>query len=295
MTHPGIEMIRSLLGESRHLELTIAERRQGLVDITNSPPAPPGISVEPITLARRPAERLTPEGANPGWTVLYLHGGGYCCGSPDTHRGVAGALGIATAATVVTLDYSLGPEEPFPAAVEDAVRAVEELTEQGQRVALAGDSAGGGLSVATAVALRERQGPRPVALAVFSPWADLSQSAASMATKADVDPMLTEAALDQYAAAYLAGADDRDPLASPLYADLAGLPPLLVQVGTDEVLLDDSTSLAAVAADAGVAVTLRVWPEMVHVFQAFPPEIVPEATEALDAAGAFLARHFAGA
>lgn len=293
MTHPGIDVIRELLGQTSKAPTTLLERRANLAEMASSPPAPEGVTVEEVVLADRPAERLVPEGALDDRTILYLHGGGYCSGSPDTHRGLAGSLALAAGCTVVVLDYRLAPEDPFPAGLNDALLAFDQL--RPGRVALAGDSAGGGLALAAAVALRERGGAAPVALALFSPWVDLTQTAASMSSLAEADPMLTDDALRQMADGYLAGTDARTPLASPLFADLADLPPMRIDVGSDEVLLDDSTSLAERAKAANVDVTLAVWPEMIHVFQAFPPDLVPEAAASIGATGDFLASHLSAA
>lgn len=289
MAHPGIDVIRQLLGTTRPAETTLLEGRANLAALAGSPPPPEGVALEVIELAERPAERLTPLDAPEDQVVLYLHGGGYCSGSLDTHRGLAGALAFASGRTVVTLDYRLAPEEPFPAALNDALLAFDRLAPA--RVALAGDSAGGGLAAATALALRDRGGAVPVALALLSPWVDLTQTAASYGSVGDADPMVSAAGLTQMAEGYLAGTDARTPYASPLFGDLAGLPPMRIDVGTDEVLLDDSTSLAERATAAGVEATLEVWPDMIHVFQAFPPELVPEAAESVTELGAFLAQH----
>ena len=290
MAHPGIDVIRQLLGDTRQQESTILERRQGLADLAGSAPAPDGVTCERIELADRPAERLTPDGASSDEVVLYLHGGAYTAGSPDTHRGLAGSLALAAGRTVVVLDYRLAPEDPFPAALNDALLAFDQLAPA--RTALVGDSAGGGLAAATALALRDRRGAQPVGVALISPWADLTQTAGSYVSEAEVDPMLTAAVLDQSAEAYLAGSDPRTAYASPVFGDLGGLPPVRIDVGTDEVLLDDSRTLAAGIAAAGGQAELVEWPEMIHVFQAFPPELVPEAAEAVAAMGAFLAARF---
>lgn len=289
MAHPGIDVIRQLLGDTRQQEATILERRQGLADLAGSAPPPDGVTLEVIELADRPAERLTPDGAADGQVILYLHGGAYTAGSPDTHRGLAGSLALAAGRTVVVLDYRLAPEDPFPAGLNDALLAFDQLAPA--RIALAGDSAGGGLSAATALALRDRGGAQPVAVGLISPWADLTQSAGSYTSRAELDPMLTAAALTQSADAYLAGTDPRTPYASPVFGDLAGLPPIRVDVGSDEVLFDDSRALVDGAVAVGTAAELIEWPEMIHVFQAFPPDLVPEAAEAVAALGAFLARH----
>ena len=286
MAHPGIDVIRTLLGETRNDARDVLQRRADLAALAGSPPPPDGVTATATTLGGRPAERLVPPSPATDLVLLYLHGGGYVSGSIDTHRGLAGALALAAGAEVATLDYRLGPEDPFPAALHDAVAAFDELGDQ--RIAIVGDSAGGGLALATAVHLRDRGGRTPVALALFSPWADLTQTAASMAEREALDPMVSAATLQLMADAYLAGADPTDPAASPLFADLSGLPPTRIDVGTDEVLHDDSTSLAARAEAADVEVVLQVWPDMIHVFQAFPPELVPEAAASIAAAAAFV-------
>jgi len=191
---------------------------------------------------------------------------------------------------VVNLDYRLGPEQPFPAAVDDAAAAAATLAEAGP-LAVAGDSAGGGLTVATPRARRAAGGPAPSAGWCISPWADLTQSGASYESRAAEDPMVSRADLAFMAGRYLQGADPTDPLASPLMADLTGLPPLRIDVGDAEVLLDDAVVLAERAAAGGVTVELMVWPEMIHVFPVFPASMVPEATACLAAAGAFLHGH----
>lgn len=291
MAHPGIDIILEVLGADRATETDLVVRRNNLAALAGSPPPPDGITAERIELADRLAERLTPAGASDDTVILYLHGGGYCSGSVDTHRGIGGNVALAAGATVVALDYRLAPEDPFPAALNDALLAFDQLAPRA--IAIVGDSAGGGLAVATALALRDRGGAQPVALALFSPWTDLTQSSPSMTSRADQDPMISPAVLSMMADAYLAGTDPRTTLASPLFADLGGLPPTRIDVGDREILLDDSTALAEGIRAAGGEAHLRIWPEMIHVFQAFPPELVPESTEAIAAAGAFLARHLA--
>jgi epsilon-lactone hydrolase len=297
MTHPGIERIRSLLADSGLDAATIQEQRASMAAMASGAAAPEGISVRSGTLGGVPAEWLTPVGVETDATVLYLHGGGYCIGSLDTHRPMASRIAAATGCTVITLDYRLAPEDPFPAALDDAVGAYRELLASGarpERTAIAGDSAGGGLTVATLLALRAERDPLPAAGVCLSPWVDLTQTAPSFDALAAVDPMVSRAGLHVMASAYLGSVDPRTPLASPLFAeDFGGLPPVRIEVGECEVLLDDSTRLAERIEAAGGEVSLTVWPELIHVFQAFAGPLVPEAQESIDAIGAFLAQHLA--
>ncbi|HEY0301790.1 MAG TPA: alpha/beta hydrolase [Rhizomicrobium sp.] len=270
-------------------------QRASLDSLTELAPLPADASYTATTVAGRPAAWILADGADAERTLLYLHGGGYCVGSLKSHRGLATDLSRAAGARVLLLDYRLGPEHPFPAAVDDAVAAYRFLLEQGiapQRIAIGGDSAGGGLTAATLLALRDAGLPRPAAGVLLSPWLDLSLSGASMDGRADLDPMVQRVPLQRMADAYLAGADARAPLASPLFADLHGLPPLLVHVGTAETLLDDSTRFADAARAADVPLTLEVWDDMVHVFHAFA-FLLPEARLANEKIGAFLKERFA--
>jgi len=256
---------------------------------------PEGVTVEVIDAGGVPAEWVRALDARDDAALLYLHGGGYCIGSPNTHRGLAAALARTTRLPVLLIDYRLAPEHPHPAAVEDATRAYEFLLGAGippDRIGFAGDSAGGGLTFATLCSVRDRGLPRPAAAVAISPWTDLECNSETVASRADVDPMCTEVGLKRMADWFLAGQDARDPLASPLHADLAGLPPILVHVGDHEVLLDDSRRIAARAAEAGVDVTLEVWPEMVHVWHVFVG-LVPESDAAVSRVGEFLDRHVA--
>lgn len=217
-------------------------------------------------------ERVIPHGTLAGRTILYLHGGGYTQGSPRSHRPLAARLGEAAKAQAIVPDYRLGPETRFPGAVEDAVAVYRALMNQGVepgRLIVAGDSAGGGLALALALALKGEGLPQPAGYFVISPWADLTQSGASYRTKADTDPMISKAGLDQMALAYLGGLDPHDPLASPVFGDFEGVAPVLIQTGSEEALLSDSVTMADVLGQARVAVRLEVWPEMIHVFQAW--------------------------
>jgi monoterpene epsilon-lactone hydrolase len=295
VSHEGVEMISAFLAGSGLTTGSVAERRTALERIAETAPPPDGVDIETVTLGGRPAERITPDGTDTDSMVLYLHGGGYCSGSLDTHRQLASRIALAAGSPVTLLDYRLAPEHPFPAAVTDATEAYRELLAQGtdpRRMAVAGDSAGGGLTMATLLALRSGGHPLPAAAVCLSPWVDLTQSAPSYEALADQDPMVTRAGLDEMAECYLGETDPRTELASPLFAaDLGGLPPMRVEVGAHEVLLDDATGLADRIRGAGGTVTLTVWPELIHVFQAFTGDIIPEADESIAAIGSFLAAH----
>jgi acetyl esterase/lipase len=224
--------------------------------------------------------------------LLYLHGGGYAIGSPKSHRHMLGPLSIDSGLPIFAADYRLAPENPFPAAVDDGVAAYKGLLDSGikpDHLAIAGDSAGGGLTIATLVAARDLGLPMPAAAVAISPWVDLSQGGESHRARAKRDPIVSKGGIDVMAAAYLAGADPKTPLASPLFADLKGLPPLLIQVGTEEALHDDSVALKARAEAAGVEVSFESWGGMIHVWHAFHP-ILSEGRDAIARAGAFLKR-----
>jgi len=224
-----------------------------------------------------------------------VHGGGYVIGSINTHRDLMGRIARASGARVLGINYRLAPEHPFPAAVDDSVAAYRWMIAQGlkpNRIAVAGDSAGGGLAVATLVAIRDAKLPIPGAGVCLSPWVDMEGIGKSMESKAAIDPVVQREGLLGMAAAYLGGQNPRSPLAAPLYADLKGLPPLLIQVGEAETLLDDSTRLADRAKTAGVSATLEVWPEMIHVWQMFA-SFLPEGQQAVDGIGGFLKEHTA--
>ncbi|MDP1818662.1 MAG: alpha/beta hydrolase [Acidimicrobiales bacterium] len=253
-------------------------------------PMPEGVGVTPVELGGVPAERLAPDDGNEGAAVLYLHGGGYCIGGLDTHRPMCAHLARAMGCPVVLLDYRLAPEHPHPAAVEDAVAAVRALRGAGidaGRLAVAGDSAGGGLTAVTSIALRDAGEPVPAAAVMISPWTDIAGDSPSFTSRAEVDPFVFPESLGEMASWYLAGHDIADPLVSPVKADVAGLPPTLIHVGDHERLLDDATVMGERLEDAGVDVTVEVWPEMVHVWHFFAGR-VPEADEGIAAIARWL-------
>jgi monoterpene epsilon-lactone hydrolase len=287
----GIEVVRAHLAKLPPAgSLTIAERRAQYERAERVFPTAADVAVETVTVPERPAEWLRPPGVPADAVVLYLHGGGYVLGSPRSHRHLAAALARAAGTPAVLVDYRLAPEHPFPAAVDDAVAAYRWLLGRGLapgRIVVAGDSAGGGLTVALLLALRGLGLPQPAGAVCISPWVDLTCSGASYLTRQDVDPIVTHESVTTMAQAYAAAADPKAPLLSPLYGDLHGLPPLLVQVGSDEVLLDDALGLAERARAAGVEVALEEWPRMIHVWHWFLP-MLDEAQQALDGIGAFV-------
>ncbi|KOU47738.1 alpha/beta hydrolase [Streptomyces sp. WM6378] len=255
---------------------------------------PDGIRTTATTLAARPALLVEPvEGARAG-TILYFHGGGFVFGSPETALSLTGNLVTKTGARAYSLDYRLAPEHPFPAAIEDTLSAYRALLDGGEDpsgIVFAGDSAGGGLAVTTCLAARAANLPLPAAIVAFSPGLDATRTGASMDTKAGIDPFFTRESLGRTGAMYLAGQDPEHPMLSPaIRADLSGFPPMLLQVGTNEVLLDDSTRMAARARAAGVDVVLDITADVPHVFQSFAG-VLDEADEALDRAALFLTQH----
>jgi monoterpene epsilon-lactone hydrolase len=276
------------------VRLSVERSRQDLE--SKSFQAAADIGVEALTVAGHDAEWLRAPGLQAGYAVLYLHGGGYSIGSINTHRSLAGEIARAAQAAVLLLDYRLAPEHPFPAAVDDSVEAYRWILEHGftpAHTAIAGDSAGGGLTVATLVAARDRELPMPAAAVCISPWADLTCTNASYKTRAEADPIVNATNITRMAGLYLQDADPTHPLASPNHADLRGLPPLLIHVGRDEVLLDDAVVLDDRARAAGVDSTLEVWDDMIHVWHAFHP-MLPEGKQAIERVGAFLREKWTG-
>jgi len=272
-----------------------AERRAAMDAMGEMGALPTGCFHEPQTLGGVKCERVVPQGALAGRTILYLHGGGYTAGSPRSHRPMVARLAEAAKAVAMVADYRLGPEHRFPAAVEDAVAVYRALLERGTepgQLVVAGDSAGGGLAMALALALKAEGLPQPAGFLAISPWVDLTQSGASYRTKADSDPMISKAGLDSAALAYLGGLEANDPLASPVLGDFEGVAPVLIQTGSEEALLSDSITLADVLAHARVEVRLEVWPEMIHVFHAWGAAL-QAARRAIKVAGAWMDERFA--
>ncbi|MCK5801786.1 MAG: alpha/beta hydrolase [Lentisphaeria bacterium] len=243
-----------------------------------------------------PCEWVMAAGADPDLRLLYLHGGGYVSGSGAFYLAMAAHLSAATRCAILLLDYRLAPEHPFPAALEDCIRAHEWLTVSGpggsapaKDTFIAGDSAGGGLVLATLLALRDRQAPLPAAGIALSPFTDLTLSGESIQSEAELDPIMSPRCLPQFVSLYLGAADPRHPYASPVFGDYKGIPPLLFQVGEHEVIRDDSVRTAARAQADEVDVTLEVWPGMFHVFPSHEP-LLPEGRDAIQHIAAFIER-----
>jgi epsilon-lactone hydrolase len=269
---------------------TLEEWRAAFAPGGRPHPVPDDVLVTEVTAGGVPAHWLAAPGVDTGRVLLFLHGGGFELGSVRSDGELAARLGRASGMRVLFPEYRLAPEHPFPAAIDDVLAAWRWLrTDQdlsATSIAVAGDSAGGGLAVALLVAVRDAGEALPAAAVLMSPTVDLTSSGASMTERADQDPISTPAMLRQFASDYLAGADPRTPLASPLFASLAGLPPLLVQVGTADLLLSDSERLSAAAADAGVDVTLEIGEGLPHVYPIMLG--TPEAAEATEQTGKFL-------
>ncbi|WP_116139284.1 alpha/beta hydrolase [Trinickia diaoshuihuensis] len=230
---------------------------------------------------------------SPVRTILYCHGGGYYFCSPASHRPLVFALAARSGARTFSLDYRLAPEHPFPAALDDALAAYRGLLAHGiaaDSIVIAGDSAGGGLALATLVALRDAGDPLPAAGVLFSPWTDLAATGGTLQSNDGIDPMFCGAAIGRAAKFYIGDADPTHPYLSPLYADLSGLPPLMIQASSTEVLLDDTRRVAERARAAGVSVHCEIWPNMPHVWQLWTP-FVPEAKQALERATQFVRTH----
>ena len=273
----------------------VSEQRRLLKELASAQPLPTGVTVTAATLGGVPTAEITVEGIEPRHVVLYFHGGVYVIGDAFQAAGLASQVGARTGAKVISVDYRLAPEHPYPAAVDDALAAYEALLTNGTApsdIAFAGESAGGGLAVATLVNAREHGLPLPAAAFVMSPYADLTLAGTTMETRREVDPLLSREALQARVGDYTAGQDAALGLISPIFADLSGLPPLIIQAGSHEVLLDDAIRLARQAATADVEVTLDITPGVPHVFQAYHA-ILDDAVAPLDRAGQLLSAYLA--
>ena len=275
--------------------MDLNEQRRQLRELISAQPLPADVTVTAAALGAVPTAEITIGGIDPRHVVLYFHGGVYVMGDAALAAGLAAQIGRRIRAKVISVDYRLAPEQPYPAAVDDALAAYQALLHDGTApsdIAFAGESAGGGLAIATLVNARDHGLALPAAAFAMSPYADLTLAGATMQTKREADPLLSPEALQARVADYTSGQDAAIGLISPIFADLSGLPPLIIQAGTHEVLLDDALRLAQRAATADVAVTLDVTPGVPHVFQAYH-QILDEAAAALDRAGQFLSAQLA--
>jgi monoterpene epsilon-lactone hydrolase len=289
MSDPEIIALRAKIA-SRPRSPDYHQRRKDADARGLSNPLAADVKVETVSADGVAAEWTSTPGAARDAAILYAHGGGYVTGSLDSHRHMVAELGRAANCVALALDYRLAPEHPFPAPVEDALAGYRFLLAQGfkpERIAIAGDSAGGGLVVAAMVAIRDAGLPQPGGGWCLSPWIDMEMIGGSMESNASRDPTVQRPGITEMAQLYLGDADPRSPLAAPLYADLAGIAPLLIQVGSVETLLDDAIRLAQRAGAADVRVDLQVWPEMIHVWPLYHPEL-KAGKRALDEAGAWI-------
>ena len=273
-------------------ERRLAYERSVETYVGHPTPLPEGMRVEPVDVNGVPAEWLSPTVANTKGVLLYLHGGAYILGSPTSHRDLVARLSAAAGLPAVVIHYRLAPEHVFPAALDDALTAYQWLLDQGypaEHIALAGDSAGGGLTLALLQTVRDWHLPQPAGAALFSPWTDLAGTVKSRRVQEAVDPIFSADTINALAHFYAGAEDLGNPLLSPIYADMHGFPPLRIDVGRDEVLLDDALLIAEHARAANVPVELTVWDDMWHVFQAYA-FVLPEGQQSLEKMGSFLRR-----
>lgn len=295
MAEVNINEIRALLGAKPRPE-GWAARRDRIEEVGAVWPAAPDISFEQAAFDGVAAEWSLAPGSDPSRALLFFHGGGYCSGSILSHRRMATEAGRAAGARALAVAYRLAPEHPFPAAYEDALAAWRFLRSQGyaaNRIAVGGDSAGGGLTLALLMRLRGLKEALPACAWLISPWTDLTMSGETLETKDRADPLLHRPYLEELAEAYIpSGVTRKDARVSPLFGEFGGLPPLLIQVGSEETLLADSTRLAAIAGAAGISVTLEIWPHMIHAWHLWNARL-PQGQRALAQMGAFIQARFA--
>jgi acetyl esterase/lipase len=287
-----IDAVRALLG-AKPRPVGWEERRRRIDEVGSVWPVADDIKLETVDLDGVPGEWSIAPASDPSRVLMFFHGGGYCSGSILSHRRMVTEAGRAGAVRTLAVGYRLAPEHPFPAACDDAMTAWRRLLKDGyaaNRIAVGGDSAGGGLTLALAGELKRGSEELPGCLWLASPWTDLTMSGATLSSKSAIDPLIHKEYLEELAQAYLPeGMDRRDPRVSPLYADLSGLPPTMIQVGSAETLLDDSTRFAAAAGAADVRVTLEIWPHMIHAWPMWNARLEP-GRRALASAGAFMRR-----
>jgi acetyl esterase/lipase len=294
MGQDDIETVRALLG-SKPRPAGWSERRQRLDEVGSVWPVAGDVILDAVDLGGFPEEWSIVPGSDADRVLLYFHGGGYCSGSILSHRRMVTEAGRAAGVRTLAVGYRLSPEHPFPAALDDAFTSWRFLQRHGiaaAHIAIGGDSAGGGLTVALINGLREANEEQPACAWLVSPWTDLTMSGSTLASKDAVDPLIHRSCLLELANAYVpAGLDRRDPLVSPLYSELKGFPPTLIQVGSNETLLEDATRFAAAAGAADVSLTLEIWPHMIHAWHLWNARL-EAGRQALTSAGAFMRAHF---
>jgi epsilon-lactone hydrolase len=293
MAQSEIEAIRALLS-SKPRPVGWTERRKRLDDVGSVWPVADDVKLTSVDVSGVPGEWSIVPGSDPSRVLMFFHGGGYCSGSIVSHRRLLTEAGRAAGVRTLAIAYRLAPDHPFPAAYNDALAAWRFLREQNvpaAHIALGGDSAGAGLTVALISRLRDAREELPACAWLISPWTDLTMSGSTLVAKEAVDPLIHKQYLTELADAYLpAGMNRKDPRVSPLYADLQGFPPLLIQVGSAETLLDDATRLAAVAGAADVRVTLEIWPHMIHAWPLWNAHLAA-GRRALASAGVFIRKN----
>jgi acetyl esterase/lipase len=296
MAQSEIEAIRALLS-SKPRPVGWLERRERLDEVGSVWRVADDVKLTSVDVDGVPGEWSIVPGSDPSRVLMFFHGGGYCSGSIVSHRRLVTEAGRAAGVRTLAIAYRLAPEHPFPAAYDDALTAWRFLREQNipaARIAIGGDSAGAGLTVALIGRLRDAPEELPSCAWLVSPWTDLTMSGSTLSSKEAVDPLIHSQYLMELADAYLPeGIDRKDPRVSPLYADLKGFPPTLIQVGSDETLLDDATRFAGVAGTADVRVTLEIWPQMIHAWPLWNAHLDP-GRRALGSAGAFIREHLRG-
>ena len=285
------KVIERIKSQPQNPNASLESRRAGMERISER--VAPDVACEKVGAAGVPAEWISAPGASFDRVILYLHGGGYVVGSINTHRAMIARIARAANARALAIDYRLAPENPFPAAVEDATAAYRWLLASGStpnNIVIAGDSAGGGLAIAALLALRDAGEPMPAGAVPISPWTDLEGTGESVRSRAARDPMVTQDNLASSAQQYYGKQNPKDPLVSPVYGDFRALPPMLIHVGDAEILLDDATRVAERAKAAGVKVELEVWDDMIHVWHVFA-KILPEGQQAIDRIGKWVVAH----
>jgi len=286
-----IRLFLKVVVKKKKMEVvSIRSIRKSLDKLTSLSRLPKGVKYEEINCDGVSAEWTIPDNLQNKGVVIYLHGGGYVSGSIKTHQALVGAIARASKTKCLSVEYGLAPENPFPVGLDNAVTVYNWLLKQGydnKKIVIAGDSAGGGLTVATLLKLRDEKAPQPAAGVCLSPWLDLECTGNSATTLADKDPMVTAPVLKRFGLLYTTRQNLRHPYTSPLYADLTGLPPLFIQVSDSEVLYDDTTRFEQKAKAAGVTIEVEVWKKMVHVWQAYIP-MLPEALKAIKKLGVYI-------